>query len=138
MKVYYKKLDIDQKFFRTIEITKELLLNFGNLAGDYNPIHTDEYYAKSKGFEGILSYGNILGLLISSLVGKSLNKSEVMLISQSINYKKPVYLGDKITLKGVIKEINEVYKVVKIKLIFKNNSGEICATGSCMVKYLND
>ena len=138
MKVYYKKLDLDQKFFRTIEITNELLFNFGNLAGDYNPIHTDENYAKSKGFEGIMSYGNILGLLISSLVGESLKKYEVMLISQSINYKKPVYLGDKITLKGVIKEMNEVYKVVKIKLFFKNNSGEICATGSCMVKYLND
>lgn len=136
--MYQKTLNPEQAFYRTIEITEKLLLSFGELAGDYNPIHTDENYAKSKGYMGKVSYGNILGLLISSLVGESLKEYKVMLISQSINYKNPVYLGDTITLKGVIKENNEVFKVVKVKLYFTNKNGEICASGNCMLKYLND
>ena len=134
----YITLKLDQEFYRTIEITEKLLCVFGEISGDYNPLHTDEDYAKSKGYKGKVSYGNILGLLISSLVGESLCEYEVMLISQLVNYKKPVYLGESITLKGIIKENNEILKVVKIKLQFSNNSGDVCATGNCMVKYLND
>ncbi len=138
MALHQKKLELGQEFFRTFEITEELLMVFGDLAKDYNRIHTDEDYAKSKGYKGKVSYGNILSLLISTLVGETLKEYEVMLISQSINYKKPFYLGDIITLKGIIKENNEVLKVVKIKLQFSNISGDVCATGDCMVKYLND
>ena len=138
MTLYQKQLELGQKFFRTFEITEELLTVFGDLAKDYNRLHTDEDYAKSKGYKGKVSYGNILGLLISALVGETLKEYEVMLISQSINYKKPFYIGDIITLKGMIKENNEVFKVVKIKLQFSNSSGDVCATGDCMVKYLND
>ena len=138
MTLHFKKLELGQDFCTTLEITKELLMVFGDLAKDYNRIHIDEDYAKSKGFKGKVSYGNILGLLISALVGETLKEYEVMLISQSINYKKPFYLGDIITLKGIIKENNEVLKVVKIKLQFSNISGDVCATGDCMVKYLND
>ena len=138
MNLSRKTLNLKQEFNSTIEITEKLLFTFGELAGDYNPLHTDENYAKSKGYKGKVSYGNILGLLISSLVGESLKEYEVMLISQTINYKKPVYLGDTITLKGVIKEINEVLKVVKVKLQFSNMSGEVCASGDCMVKYFYD
>jgi len=134
----HKTLKLDQEFYRNIKITEKLLFTFRELAGDYNPLHTDENYAKSKGYKGKVSYGNILGLLISSLVGESLKEYEVMLISQTINYKIPVYLGDTITLKGVIKIINDVLKVVKIKLQFSNMSGEVCASGDCMVKYLYD
>ena len=133
-----KQLELGQEFFRNFEITEKLLKAFGDLAKDYNRLHTDEDYAKSKGYKGKVSYGNILGLLISALVGETLKEYEVMLISQSINYKKPFYLGDIITLKGIIKENNEVLKVVKIKLQFSNISGDVCATGDCMVKYLND
>ena len=138
MALHCKQLELGQEFFRTFEITEKLLKVFGDLAKDYNRLHTDEDYAKSKGYKGKVSYGNILGLLISALVGETLKEYEVLLISQSINYKKPFYLGDTITLKGIIKENNEVFKVVKIKLQFSNISGDICATGDCMVKYLND
>jgi len=138
MVVHQKKLELGQEFFRNIEITEKLLMQFGDLAKDYNRLHTDEDYAKSKGYKGKVSYGNILSLLISALVGESLKEYEVMLISQSINYKKPFYLGDIITLKGIIKEYNEVFKVIKIKLQFSNGTRDICASGTCMVKYLND
>ena len=138
MALHCKQLELGQEFFRTFEITEKLLKVFGDLAKDYNRLHTDEDYAKSKGYKGKVSYGNILGLLISALVGETLKEYEVMLILQSINYKKPFYLGDIITLKGIIKENNEVLKVVKIKLQFSNISGDVCATGDCMVKYLND
>ena len=138
MALHSKQLELGQEFFRTFEITEKLLKVFGDLAKDYNRLHTDEDYAKSKGYKGKVSYGNILGLLISALVGETLKEYEVMLILQSINYKKPFYLGDIITLKGIIKENNKVLKVVKIKLQFSNISGDVCATGDCMVKYLND
>ncbi len=138
MDLHCKQLEIGQEFFRNFEITEELLKVFSDLAKDYNRLHTDEDYAKSKGYKGKVSYGNILGLLISSLVGETLKEYEVMLISQSINYKKPFYIGDIITLKGMIKENNEVFKVVKLKLKFFNISGDVCASGDCMVKYLND
>ena len=131
-------LSVNRSFSRNLEVTDSLLKNFGNISLDFHPLHIDEAYAREKGFKGRVAYGNILGFMVSALIGENLKEYELMLISQSINYKKPVYLGDTINLKGVIKDNNEVLRVVNIKLLFINQKGETCASGNCMVKYLNE
>jgi 3-hydroxybutyryl-CoA dehydratase len=117
-------------------ITEELLKAFGELSGDYNPLHIDDAYAKEKGFTGKVAYGNILGLLISQLVGMNLWSKEVMLISQKINFNKPIYTGNFIELTGKITQKSSALKVVELSLSFANDEGDIVASGKCHVRCL--
>ena len=130
----HKKFEIGQEFLTSYFVSNSTMEEFGVLSKDFNPIHTDEKYAHDKGFKSRVSYGNILGLLVSYLVGETLKDYSVMLISQNINFNKPIYIDTKILLSAKIDTINDVYKITKIKLFFKDESGTKYASGNCMVK----
>ena len=124
----------DSIYCTKIIITEELLNKFGDLAGDYNPLHVNETYAKKRGFKDRVAYGNILGLLVSQLVGMHLWSEEVMLVSQKINFKKPVYPGDVIELTGTIALKSAAVNIIELSLSFSNDAGEIVASGKCQVR----
>lgn len=121
-------------YYAKLIITDELLNKFGDLSGDYNPLHVNENYANGRGFKDRVAYGNILGLLISQLIGMHLWSEDVMLISQKINFKNPVYPGDIIELTGKISLKSAAVNIIELSLSFSNNSGEIVASGKCQVR----
>ena len=124
----------DAVYCAKIIITEEFLKKFGDLSGDYNPLHVNETYAKKKGFKDRVAYGNILGLLVSQLVGMHLWSEDVMLLSQKINFKKPVYPGDVIELTGRIALKSAAVNIIELSLSFTNYAGEIVASGKCQVR----
>ena len=134
----FSEFELGQSFVRQIKVTKTLLNLFGELAQDFNPLHVNEDYAKQKGFQGRVAYGNILGLMISALVGESLKESQMMLINQSINYKAPVFIEDDITLTAKISDKNDVFEVIELKLEFRNQENKLVAKGKCQAKTLKD
>ena len=130
----HNKFELGQEFFTSYFISNSTMDGFGELSKDFNPIHIDDNYAKDKGFKSRVSYGNILGLLISALVGETLKDYNVMLISQNINFNKPIYIDTKVLLSAKVDTINDVYKITKLKLHFNNELGIKYASGNCMVK----
>jgi 3-hydroxybutyryl-CoA dehydratase len=123
----------DAVYSAKIIISEELLEKFGDLSGDYNPLHVDEAYAKKRGFKNRVAYGNILGMLVSRLVGMQLWSLDVMLISEKINFRKPIYPGDIIELTGTVIMKSAAVRIIELSLSFSNDSGEIVASGKCQV-----
>lgn len=130
----FNRIHDDAVYCAKLIITEELLQQFGALSGDYNPLHVDKIFAKKRGFKDKVAYGNILGLLVSQLVGMHLWSDDVILISQKINFKKPVYPGDIIDLTGKIALKSAAVNTVELSLTFSNDSGEIIASGKCQVR----
>ena len=124
----------DAVYCAKIIITEELLKKFGEISGDYNPLHVNETFAKKRGFKDRVAYGNILGLLVSQLVGMHLWSQDVMLISQKINFKKPVYPGDVIELTGKIALKSAAVNIIELSLSFSSDAGDIVASGKCQVR----
>jgi len=121
-------------FERQLIISEDLMKKFSNISGDLNPLHTNENFAKNKGFPGRVAYGNILNLMLSALVGMDLNNDSVMLLSQRIDYKKPVFLNDKIIATGTISVISKAVRVVELSMRFVNQEEVLVAKGSCSLK----
>ena len=69
---------------------------------DYNPLHTNDDHAKKNGFRSKIMYGNILNGYISHFIGELIPLKEVVIVTQSINFKKPFYLNDRIFLSALI------------------------------------
>ena len=130
----FNSISLDDIFAAKLSITEDLLKQFGTLSGDLNPIHTDDNYAKEKGFLGKVCYGNILGMLISTMVGMNLGSNEVMLLSQKVDFRYPVYVGDVIELKGKVSNKSEAVRIIELKLSFWNEKGMKVASGKCQVR----
>ncbi|KZC11244.1 Armadillo repeat-containing protein 7 [Dufourea novaeangliae] len=88
--------------FKTI--TGDDILNFANLTGDYNPVHT--------GSANNLVHGALLNGLVSGVIGTKLPGPGTILVQQNITYPKPCYAGDKIEIKVQIVSVRKIIKCV--------------------------
>jgi len=124
-----------QRFTRSLAITSELLEQYGKLSGDFNPLHIDDQYAREKGFKSRVAYGNIYGMLLSTLVGMDLGHQEVMLLSEKFDFKKPVYVGDTIKLTATVAVTSVSVRVIEFNLEFCDVDGDAAASGKGQVRY---
>ena len=70
------------------------MLTFAKLSGDYNPIHLESDFAKSKGFDSPIIYGLLLSSQISRLIGQELPDKNAVLTGFQIDFIKPSYPRD--------------------------------------------
>lgn len=115
------------------KVTEEVYKGFINVFADKNPMHTDEKFAKEKGFPSIVMHGNILNGFISYFIGECLPQKNVMIYSQSIDFKKPVFLNDELVLHAVIEDVFESVKSAEIKFYFENSTNVKVAKGTVLI-----
>lgn len=123
------------------KVTPEVYYSFQRMSNDYNPLHTDEAFAKKKGFPGCVMYGNILNGWVSHFVGMALPSRDVMIQSQDIQFRKPVYLYDEILLKSEIETISDAVEIINYKLKFYRidlEKPQLVATGHVQIGVLKD
>ena len=82
---------------------------FAGLSGDNNPVHMSEEYAEKSRFKKRIAHGLLSASFFSALFGTKLPGYGCVYVSQSLNFRRPVYLGD--TVKATI----EIIKVDKSK-----------------------
>ncbi|KPE51775.1 hypothetical protein AOB46_07780 [Chryseobacterium indologenes] len=103
---------------------------------DRNALHTDEEFAKNKGFRSKVMHGNILNGFLSFFIGELLPIEDVMILSQTINFKKPVYLNDILHFEAVVTEQSEAVQVNTFKFKFVNDELQTVASGKIQIKEL--
>lgn len=124
----------------TYHVTPDVYFGFQRISSDFNPLHTDEVFANSKGFPKKVMYGNILNAFVSHFVGMALPTRDVMIQTQDIQFRKPVYLGDEIQLKSSQEGVSEAVEIINYKLKFYRMGGlksELVATGHVQVGMLH-
>lgn len=123
------------------QVTPEVYDSFQRCSQDMNPLHTDEAFAKAKGFSSCVMYGNILNAFISHFVGMCLPTPHVMIQSQDINFHKPVFLNDEITLEAGIDTVSEAVNIINYKLKFYKTTDtgrQLVAKGHVQIGLLNE
>lgn len=78
-------------------------------------------------------YGNILNAFLSYFIGECLPTKDVIIHSQEIQYKNPVYLNDQLNLQYVVDELYESVNVVIFKYKFKNQHNKMVAKGKIQI-----
>jgi 3-hydroxybutyryl-CoA dehydratase len=98
---------------------KEETEQFGDMTRDYNPVHYDLRWAKSKGFDRLICHGLLVGSMICEFGG------QVGWLATGMSYKfiKPVYFDEKITCTVTITKIEKSGKA-EAEALFINASGE--------------
>lgn len=102
---------------------------FQKCSNDRNPLHIDEEFAISHGFSGRVMYGNILNAFLSYFIGECLPIKNVIIHSQEIVFKNPVYMNEVLEFEAFVAEIYEAVNVIKFKYKFIKPDGKIAAKG---------
>src|SRR5271165_2193666 len=70
---------------------------FAALTGDANPIHLNEDYALATPFKQCIAHGMLSSSFISAVFGTKLPGPGCVYISQTLNCRAPVFIGDHVT-----------------------------------------
>ena len=116
------KVGLEETFF--IKINSEKVEKFLEISGDSNPLHTDSQYSKSKGFLNKVVYGMLTSSFYSTLVGVYLPGKYCFLQGIDIQFSKPVYIGETLTIAGKISYVNAAYKQIEIQATIVNQNGQ--------------
>ncbi|NCU05647.1 MAG: hypothetical protein GXC73_16880, partial [Chitinophagaceae bacterium] len=108
-------------FKLTFAVTYEVYNGFVTTFNDRNPLHCNEVFAVERGFQGKVMHGNILNGFLSYFVGEGLPDKNVIIHSQSIQFKRPVYLEDVLSFEAVVHDVYESVRVVEFSFVFRNS-----------------
>lgn len=121
-----------------VTVTADMLAQFCKMTGDVNPLHTDEAFAKEKGYDGRVAYGMLTASFLSTLAGVYLPGERSLIHSVESKFTKPVYVGDTLTISGQVSECNEMFSVFTMKTTIVNQKGEKVLRGKMQVGILGD
>jgi 3-hydroxybutyryl-CoA dehydratase len=81
------------------------VIGFAEISGDRNPIHLSEHFAAKTQFKKRIAHGLYTASLISAVLGTRLPGPGAVYISQTLNFRAPVKIGDTVE---VIVEVAEL------------------------------
>ncbi len=122
-----------QKFAETFTVSDNVYQGFIALFKDKNPLHTNERFASEKGFKEKVMHGNILNGFLSYFIGECLPVKDVIIHSQEIQFKNPVYLNDSLIFEATVSEIFESVNTIEFKFTFKNSSDKVVSKGKIQI-----
>ena len=117
----------------TRTITDADVRAFAELTGDRNPVHLDEEYAAATRFGRRIAHGMLGASLISAVLANELPGRGTVYLSQTLRFTAPVFLGDTVTARVVVKRVREDKPVVTLETVCTNQRGERVVEGEAVV-----
>lgn len=116
-------------------ITEADIVNFAGLSGDFNPLHTDEEFAKTTPFGKRIAHGMLVASIATGLANQLgvFEGTTIALLEQTVRYRGAVFPGDTVHLELRVAEKKESSKpdrgVVTFEAAVKNQQGETVIEG---------
>ena len=117
----------------SVKITEEMLNDFANISGDFNPLHMDEQHAKTTQFKRRVCHGMLLASFFSRLLGMYIPGKFSLYFSQSLNFRAPCFIGDEITITGTVTEKHNSTKMLTLKTVISNQNENCLVDGIAKV-----
>ncbi|MGW5715267.1 MaoC/PaaZ C-terminal domain-containing protein [Amycolatopsis sp. NPDC003865] len=123
-------------------ITDADLVNFAGLSGDYNPLHTDEEFARSTQFGGRIFHGPgvfAVAIGLESRLGLK-DGTAIAFLGMTWDLRLPVGIGDTIRVEQRVAEVRPSTSkpdrgIVTFDVAVKNQRGEVCHDGQWVVMF---
>lgn len=131
-------MKIGDKSFIKKKFSIEDVQLFAEISLDKNPLHLDETFAQNTQFKKPIVPGLLVASLISAILGTKLPGKGTIYLSQELNFKRPVYIGDTITASAEVISIKPDKPIYTLKTMCFNSLDEIVIDGNAVVKYVAD
>jgi len=108
-----------------VTVDDEMMTRFFATTGDANPLHLDAEYASGRGFRSRVVYGLLTASFYSTLAGVHLPGRRCLLHGLKVDFNSPVYVGDRLTVRGQIAHLSEAYRQIEIAGEITNQRAEV-------------
>ena len=85
--------------------TEEDIFLFAGISGDRNPVHVEKEFAAKTRFKERIAHGLLTAGTISAAIGMKLPGPGCLYLTQTLEFKAPVFIGDEITARVEIVEV---------------------------------
>jgi len=105
-------------FCFTRQFSQKETRDFGDLTRDYNPVHYDDRWTRTKGFNGLICHGLLVGGMICEFGG------QVGWLATGMTFKflYPVYFKDTIQCRVTLTSVRESGRA-EAEAVFTNQNG---------------
>ena len=117
----------------TKSVTDYDVYSFAGVTGDFNPAHVNEDYAKNTFFKTRIAHGMLSAGFISNILGNQLPGPGSIYIRQELNFLAPVRIGDTITARVEVIDINIEKNRVKLNTQCINQDGTVAIDGEAVL-----
>ncbi|MBX6323822.1 MAG: MaoC family dehydratase [Rhodospirillaceae bacterium] len=87
-------------------VTEADLVLFAGVTGDSNPVHLNEEYANRTMFGGRIVHGMLTASFISTVLGMKMPGPGAIYVSQKLNFKAPVRIGDTVEARATVTAVD--------------------------------
>ena len=114
-------------------VTEADVVLFAAVSGDTNPVHFDELSAQQSRFGRRIAHGMLSAGLISAVIGTRLPGPGAIYLSQTLQFRHPVYFGDTLTASAEIIKMREDKPILTLKTMVTNQDGTLVVEGEAVV-----
>jgi 3-hydroxybutyryl-CoA dehydratase len=115
--VYFEDLSVGQEASISNTVTADVIAAFADVSGDHNPVHIDADYAAKTMFKERIAHGMLSAAYISAVFGMQLPGPGAIYISQTLNFKAPVKIGDTVVTTVKVAELVPEKKRAKFECV---------------------
>ena len=119
-RIDFRDLSVGRSAAFTFAVNADEMGAFAAVSGDYNPLHCDDEFARSKGFKGAVVYGGILLAKVSRLIGMELPGRNSVWTTLDMQFSHPLLVGQMATLEGTVTSLSEATSMVELKLTIRS------------------
>lgn len=95
------------------KMTLDMVKSFASISNDFNPVHLDEEYAANSRYKRQIVHGLMATSLFSGLFGTKLPGEGCVYKSQSIRFRRAIYIGEVVRARVEVSEVNIKKKIIK-------------------------
>ncbi|MFZ0131549.1 MAG: MaoC family dehydratase [Desulfobacterales bacterium] len=113
-------LAVGDAFSVTRTFSAQEVAQFADLTRDFNPVHFDQRFARSKNIPAVICHG----LLVAGMITQIGGQIGWLASGMGFKFKKPVFIGDTITCTFTIGQIDERSRAAG-NAVYTNQQGEV-------------
>lgn len=106
MEINEIKIGMSESYSQTI--SEADVKAYAGISGDRNPVHMSDEYAEQSRYKKRIAHGMISSSFFSALFGTKLPGPGCVYVNQSLNFKRPVYIGDTVTAIVTVTKVDDI------------------------------
>ncbi len=110
--VYIEDIEVGQTASFEKRLDEAAVRAFAEISGDANPVHLDADFAATTRFGRPIVHGLLTASLVSTIVGTRLPGMGSIYVSQTLRFRRPVYVGDVVRAEATVREVHRARRRV--------------------------
>jgi 3-hydroxybutyryl-CoA dehydratase len=114
---YFEDLELGMEASLSRTVRASDILTFAEITGDWNPVHLDADFAAKTVFRQPIAHGMLTAGYISAVFGSELPGPGAIYVSQTLNFRAPVWVGDLVVAKVRVMELYPAKRRVRFECV---------------------